>query len=100
MKRHTIGTLTIVVGIVAAVGGLTAVAGFVPVSVPNNYEPDGYYRYAPSTLIESGVRHVFYCRNVTSRVVVDGIYHAVQAADGTLGTETLVLAPATTKPDC
>ena len=94
MKKHSSGTLTIVVGMLAAVSGLTAGAVFVPVSVPNNYVPDGYYRYAPSTLVESGVRHVFYCRNVTSRVVVDGIYHAVQAADGTLGTETLVLAPA------
>ena len=80
--------------IAAVAASFAAEAGFVPVSVPNNYVPDGYYRYAPSTLVESGVRHVFYCRNVTSRVVVDGIYHAVQAADGTLGAETLVLAPA------
>ena len=86
-KSNAAGTIAIVVG-------LTAMAGFVPVSVPDSYVPDGYYRYAPSTLIESGVRHVFYCRNVTSRVVVDGVYHAVQAADGTLGAETLVLAPA------
>ena len=94
MKKHSAGTLTIVVGMLAAVSGLTAGAVFVPVSVPNNYVPDGYYRYAPSTLVESGVRHVFYCRNVTSRVVVDGIYHAIQAADGTLSNETLVLSPA------
>ena len=80
--------------IAAVAACLMAGAGIVGVSVPNNYAPDGFYRYAPSTLIESGVRHVFYCRNITSRVVVDGIYHAVQAADGTLGAETLVLAPA------
>ena len=73
---------------------LSAGAGIVSVTVPNNYTQDGFYRYAPSTLVESGVRHVFYVRNTESRVVVDGICHAVQAADGTLGTETLVLTPA------
>ena len=79
---------------IAAAASLMAEAGIVGVTVPNNYAPDGFYRYAPSTLVDSGVRHVFYCRNINSRVVVDGIYHAVQAADGTLGNETLVLAPA------
>ena len=79
---------------IAAAASLMAGAGIVGVTVPNNYTPDGFYRYAPSTLVDSGRRHVFYCRNINSRVVVDGIYHAVQAADGTLGAETLVLAPA------
>ena len=79
---------------ISAAASLMAEASIVGVTVPNNYAPDGFYRYAPSTLVDSGVRHVFYCRNINSRVVVDGIYHAVQAADGTLGAETLVLAPA------
>jgi sugar (pentulose or hexulose) kinase len=81
-------------GLAATVACFTTWAGTVAMSVPNNYVPDGFYRYAPSTLVEAGERHVFYCRNINSRVVVDGIYHAVQAADGTLGAETLVLAPA------
>lgn len=81
-------------GLAVTVACFTTWAGTVAMSVPNNYVPDGFYRYAPSTLVEAGERHVFYCRNINSREVVDGIYHAVQAADGTLGAETLVLAPA------
>ena len=92
MRKHIQEALAIAVALGAV--GWTAGADFVPVSVSNDYVPDGFYRYAPSALVESGVRHVFYCRNVNSREVVDGIYHAVQAADGTLGAETCVLAPA------
>ena len=87
---------TICMVFVAAFASLTMLADAVAVSIPNNYVQDGYYRYAPATLVESGVRHVFYVRNTRSHVVVDGICHAVQAADGTLGAETLVLTPADT----
>ena len=88
--------ITICMVFVAAFASLTMLADAVAVSIPNNYVQDGYYRYAPATLVESGVRHVFYVRNTQSHVVVDGICHAVQAADGTLGAETLVLTPADT----
>lgn len=75
-------------------GVWTGIAAVVPVPVATGYSSGGYYRYCPATVVEDGVRHVFYCRNRSSNRVVDAIYHAVQAADGTLSGEAEVLAPA------
>lgn len=87
MKKH------VLLAFVAA-SALIGRATVMPVDVSTDYVSDGYYRYAPTTVVEDGVRHVFYCRNVDANVVVDGVYHAVQAADGALSGETLVLEPA------
>jgi len=68
--------------------------GVVDLNVPTDYSSGGFYRYCPSTLVEGGVRHVFYCKNTTANQIVDSIYHATVDAAGNLSGETAVLDPA------
>ena len=58
--------------------------GVVDLNVPTDYSSGGFYRYCPATLVEGGVRHVFYCRNTTANQIVDSIYHATVDAAGNL----------------
>ena len=63
-------------------------------NVPTDYSSGGFYRYCPATLVEGGVRHVFYCKNTTANQIVDSIYHAMVDAAGNLSDESAVLDPA------
>lgn len=80
----------------AALGLLCSGAsgGTIDLNVPTDYSSGGYYRYCPSTLVEGGVRHVFYCKNTTANKIVDSIYHATVDAAGNLSGESAVLDPA------
>lgn len=62
--------------------------------MPTDYSSGGFYRYCPATLVEGGVRHVFYCKNTTANQIVDSIYHATVDAAGNLSGESAVLDPA------
>ena len=68
--------------------------GVVDLNVPTDYSSGGFYRYCPATLVEGGVRHVFYCKNTTANQIVDSIYHATVDAAGNLSDESAVLDPA------
>ncbi len=68
--------------------------GVVDLNVPTDYSSGGFYRYCPATLVEGGVRHVFYCKNTTANQIVDSIYHATVDAAGNLSGESAVLDPA------
>ena len=80
----------------AALGLLCSGAsgGTIDLNVPTDYSSGGFYRYCPATLVEGGVRHVFYCKNTTANQIVDSIYHATVDAAGNLSGETAVLDPA------
>lgn len=71
-----------------------AYGGVVDLNVPTDYSSGGFYRYCPATLVEGGVRHVFYCKNTTANQIVDSIYHATVDAAGNLSGESAVLDPA------
>ena len=71
-----------------------ASGGVVALNVPTDYSSGGFYRYCPATLVEGGVRHVFYCKNTTANQIVDSIYHATVDAAGNLSGESAVLDPA------
>lgn len=80
----------------AALGLLCSGAsgGTIDLNVPTDYSSGGFYRYCPATLVEGGVRHVFYCKNTTANQIVDSIYHATVDAAGNLSGESAVLDPA------
>lgn len=80
----------------AALGLLCSGAsgGTIDLNVPTDYSSGGFYRYCPATLVEGGVRHVFYCKNTTANQIVDSIYHATVDTAGNLSGESAVLDPA------
>ena len=84
----------ILVAALSAVSAAVAVGAEIPLAIDAGYSGNGFYRYCPSVVEASGVRHVFYCRNKSAYSVVDSIYHATLSPSGELMDEAEVLSPA------